>query len=182
MIDDNKIITQVLDGKKDHYALLMEKYHNELFKYIYNLMGNYDTTEDLLQDVFIKIYKNLAKYDSDKATFRTWIYRIASNTSINYFKSKQNQNKYQTDLYEEGTSSSDLDIEEDLVKEEQLNQIREAIGKVLKPKHQEIMYLHYFSSLTVNEISETMNIPIKTIYKALKSSVEKIKMEVKIDG
>lgn len=179
---DNNIIVQILNGDKNHYSFLMDKYHNELFKYIYNITGSYDLTEDLLQEVFIKIYNNLKKFNSEKASFRTWIYKIASNHTINHLKSKQHQNLYQTDLYEEGTNASSDDIEESIVKEEQLNNVVTVMKRVLKTKHLKIMMLHYFSNLTVNEISETMDIPTKTIYKALKSSVEKIRLEVNIDG
>jgi len=179
--NDKSIIKEIIEGKKDHYSVLMNKYHNELFKYIYNLTNNYQTTEDLLQEVFIKIYKNLTKYNEEKASFRTWIYRISSNNTLNYLKSKQRRNDYNTDLYEEGSASSNEDIYEDAIKNEQMNQILKAINKVLKPKHKQIMHLHFFSDLTVNEISESLDIPIKTIYKAVKSSIEKIKMEVSID-
>jgi len=54
--------------------------------------------------------------------------------------------------------------------------------QVLSIKHQHIVSLHYFSGLTVKEISETMTIPEKTIYKALKTSIEKIKKEVTTNG
>jgi len=179
MSEDNFIIIEVLSGKKEQYSILMDRYHNELFKYIYNITNDYNATEDLLQEVFIKIYKNLSKFDSDKASFRTWIYRISSNHVMNYFNSKEYKNR-QHNITLETVSSSD-DVEGDYIKDQKINLILKTIKSVLKPKHQKIMLLHFFSGLTVNEISETTDIPIKTIYKALKSSIEKIKQEVNIN-
>ena len=178
MENDAKTIEYILIGKTDHFSILMEKYHNEIFKYIYNILGNYQTTEDLLQEIFLKVYKNLKKYDSSKASFRTWLYRVSSNHTMNYLNSKDYKNRNGLSIYEEETIESNSDIEEDVVKEEKINQVKKIMDKLLKPKHKEIMYLHYFSGLSVKEIGETTEIPEKTIYKAIKTSLEKIKKEV----
>lgn len=62
-MEDFEIIKQVLEEDKNKYALLIDKYHNELFKYVYNMTNSYSETEDLLQEIFFKIYKSLKKYD-----------------------------------------------------------------------------------------------------------------------
>lgn len=178
MKSDLEIIKEVLNGKKDYFSLLMEKYYNEMFKYVYNVLGNYENTEDVLQELFLKTYKNLKKYDSSKATFRTWLYRITTNHTLNYLNSKNYRNNNVNSIYEEASLKASGSIEEEIVKEEKIDQIKRTIKKVLKPKHQQIMILHYFSGLTVKEIGETTNIPEKTIYKAIKTSIEKIKKEV----
>jgi RNA polymerase sigma-70 factor (ECF subfamily) len=180
MKTDIDIIKEILNGKNDYFSVLMEKYHNEIFKYVYNILGNYETTEDLLQEIFLKTYKNLKKYNSSKASFRTWLYRIATNHTLNFLNSKDYKNNHVNSIYEESSLGSKGNIEEDIVKEEQINQVKKVIEKLLKPKHQEIMYLHYFSGLTVKEIGESTSIPEKTIYKAIKTSIEKIKKEVAI--
>ena len=180
MKTDIEIIAEILNGKNDYYSLLMEKYHNEIFKYVYNILGNYESTEDLLQEIFLKTYKNLKKYNSSKASFRTWLYRISTNHTLNFVSSKDYKNNHINSIYEEGSFKSDSTAEEDIVKDEQINQVKRLINKLLKPKHQEIMFLHYFSGLTVKEIGESTDIPEKTIYKAIKTSVEKIKKEVAI--
>lgn len=180
MKNDYEIIIEVLNGNSDYFSSLMEKYHNEIFRYVYNILGNYESTEDLLQEIFLKTYKNLKKYDESKASFRTWLYRIASNHTLNYLNSKDYKNKSSVSIYEESTLKSSGGVEEDIIKEEQINQIKKIIDSKLKPKHQEIMYLHYFSGLTVKEIGETTEIPEKTIYKAIKTSLDKIKEEVAI--
>ena len=180
MNEDNQVIHRILQGDKDEYAVLMERYHNELFVYIYNLVAQVETTEDLLQDIFLKIFKKLNKYDDTKASFRTWMYRIAHNEAVNHLRSSQV--RHQTTRIEKiDFINDDEDIESDLVKEEKMNQILMAIEKRLKKKHKNIMYLHYFSGLSVKEISEVLDIPDKTIYHAIDSSIAKIKEEVQLD-
>ncbi len=177
-MEDFEIIKQVLEEDKNKYALLIDKYHNELFKYVYNMTNSYGETEDLLQEIFFKIYKSLKKYDRKKASFRTWMYRIAKNYVLNHLQSARVRLKNNTYEYDDNINKSKEDVEETAVKNDQITRILEVMRQVLSPKHYEIMHLHYFSNLTVKEISETLEIPDKTIYKAIKVSVEKIKKEV----
>ena len=177
-MNDIEIINQVITEDKNKYALLIDKYHNELFKYVYNMTGSYIETEDLLQEIFFKIYKSLKKYDFSKASFRTWIYRIAKNYVLNHLQSAKTRLKNNTYQYDDEINSSNDNVEETAVKNDQINQVLKTMERILSPKHYEIMHLHYFSSLTVKEISETLNIPDKTIYKVIKVSIEKIKKEV----
>ncbi len=177
MEEDIKVINLVLNGKKDHFSILMNKYHNEIFSFVFNMLGNYDDTEDLLQEIFIKVYKNLSKYDNSKSSFRTWLYRISSNHTINYLKSAYYKRKTSSEL-DTTYLESDIDIEEELIKDQEIRQILKIIKRKLSEKHQKIIILHYFSGLSVKEIGQILNIPEKTIYKAIKSSIEKIKKEV----
>jgi RNA polymerase sigma-70 factor (ECF subfamily) len=181
-LNDLEIIELILDGEKEKFRLLMDKYHNEMFKYVYNITGNYQDTEDLLQEIFYKIYKNLKKYDSAKASFRTWLYRVSKNHVLNYLNSSRVKIKNKTYEYDDSLNSADANIEEKAVKDDQINRIITVMKNILNDKHLQIMQLYYFSELTVKEIAETTAIPEKTIYKAIKSSIEKIKKEVTIDG
>ncbi|PAT02165.1 hypothetical protein CI105_02135 [Candidatus Izimaplasma bacterium ZiA1] len=177
-MEDNKIIEKVLQGEKDFYGVLMKKYFKEIFKYVYNITSSYDSSEDITQEIFIKIYSELGKYNENKASFRTWLYRIAGNYTINYVKSKAYRNNQQTSLYDDEINNSNEDIVSDVIKDEKITEINNIAATLLSSKHYQIFSLHYFSNLNVKEISETTNIPEKTIYKALKTSIEKIKKEV----
>ncbi len=176
-MDDKVIIKRVLNGETDLYEHLMRKYHNEIFSYVYNMVGQYQDTEDLLQDIFFTVYQKLKKYDESKASFRTWLYKLAANHTINFLKSahKKHQTTSEVDL---NLLSDNIDLEESLIKDEQVNTIITLMRNTLSKKHQQIFSLHYFSNLSVKEISEVLDIPQKTIYKALKTSVIKIKKEV----
>jgi len=180
-MDDRQTIINILNGHKDDYQILMDKYYKELFKYIYNMTYNYETTEDLLQEIFFKVYKKLDKFNPDKASFRTWIYRISSNHTLNFLKKKSNRLNRFTYEYDDAINEANDDVEASAIKDERINQVLKAMEKVLKPKHYQIISLHYFSNLSPREISESTGIPLKTVYKAIKSSIQKIKEEVNTD-
>ncbi|MEC9485567.1 MAG: sigma-70 family RNA polymerase sigma factor [Candidatus Izemoplasma sp.] len=179
---DQEIIHEVLSNNKDAFALIMDRYHNELFKYVYNMTGNVETTEDLLQEIFMKIYQALSDFDADKASFRTWMYRIAMYHTYNYFNRKAVKHIDEYIEVDLSLLTADEDIIDDVIKEDQLDRILDIIKTILKPKHQKIMLLHFLSGLSVKEISQTLDIPDKTIYKAIKTSIEKIKKEVQANG
>jgi RNA polymerase sigma-70 factor (ECF subfamily) len=177
-MDDILLIKRILAGEKNDYALLIDKYYKELFKYIYNMTGSYEVTEDLLQEIYMKVYKNLHKYNEKKASFRTWLYRVSANHTYNYLNKKSTRLNSYTYEYDDSINQASEDIEENAIKDERLNLIIQAMEKVLSPKHYQIISLHYFSNLSPKEISESTNIPLKTVYKAIKSSIKKIKEEV----
>jgi len=177
MTDDTIVIGYVLSGKTEHFGTLMNKYHNEIFSFVFNMLGNYDDTEDLLQEIFMKTYNKLKTYNSEKSSFRTWLYRIASNHTINYLKSSAYR-KHSNSEVETSLLVGEENIEEEFIKDRQISEIVKIMKRKLSVKHQKILILHYFSGLNVKEISETLEIPDKTIYKALKTSIEKIKEEV----
>ena len=157
----------------------MDRHHNELFKYIYRLTGNYETTEDLLQEFFMLLYRKLHLYNSSLASFRTWMYRLVSNHVMSYLR----KNKLD---YHNVSTESELDIflsnednqEDIIVKEEQVQEIIYVAQRILKEKALRILLLNFFSGLTVNEISDSLGLTNKAIYKSIKTSIEKIKKEV----
>lgn len=180
-MEDKQIINDILTGNVDQYSILMERYHNEMFSFVFNMVGQYQDTEDLVQEIFYKTYQSLSKYNPKKASFRTWLYRIASNHTINYVNSKYYRTRTTSEV-DLSLLEGDTDLVEEVIKDEQLNRVVAAMKKVLIKKHQTILALHYFSGLSVKEISESLGIPDKTIYKALKTSIKAIKQEVTTSG
>jgi RNA polymerase sigma-70 factor (ECF subfamily) len=142
------------------------------------MTNNFNDTEDLLQEIFYKVFMILKKFNPNKASFRTWIYRVSKNYVINHLKSANYRLHHGNYEYDDTINKSKEDIEENAINDNRIDMVLKAMSNVLSKKHFEIMHLHYFSNLTVKEISESLGIPNKTVYKAIKSSIEKIKKEV----
>ncbi|MDP4182647.1 MAG: RNA polymerase sigma factor [Bacillota bacterium] len=86
---DEILIKNVLDGNADSFSILVQCYQNQLYKFLYKLTMSKEDTEDILQEVFIRVYNNLYKYSS-RWSFSTWLYSIA----VNVFKSHYRKKKY----------------------------------------------------------------------------------------
>lgn len=156
--------------KKIDFDNIVEEYYELIYSYVYRMIDNISDAQDLTQDIFIKIKKNLYKYDENKATIKTWIYRIATNHVINFTKVKRH---YLLDNIE--TVKSTDDVLMNLLEEEKHRVVVNAIVNNLVQKHRRIMLLYIFSELSPKEISLSLSIPIKTVYNAIYLSVEKIK-------
>jgi RNA polymerase sigma-70 factor, ECF subfamily len=86
-ITDNELVEIVRKRDQERYGEIIERYQGKLTAYLYRLIGSREEAQDLLQDVFIKEYKNLNSFDVARK-FSSWIYRIAHNEAVNYIKRK----------------------------------------------------------------------------------------------
>lgn len=163
---DNQTMSQEevlqLVKKKDSnaYTVLYNMYSKSLFSVIFNLVKDREEAEDILQEVFVKIWKNMDTYSESKGRFYTWALNIARNASIDKMRSK-NFNNAQKNL------SSDnfvhlLDDSNKMVNRIDTIGIKEFIQK-LKPKCIALIDLLFFKGYTQQEASEELGIPIGTV-------------------
>ncbi len=152
----------VLIYKKDEKAFtyLYDMYAKSLFSVISVLIKNTEEAEDVLQEVFVKIWKNLDSYNESKGRFYTWILNIARNTSIDKLRSK-NFNNSQKNL----STDNFVNLLEDSNK---LTNKVDGIGmqefiKRLKPKCIQIIDLLFFKGYTQQEAAEELEIPLGTV-------------------
>ena len=151
-----------LISKKDDraYTYLYDMYSKSLFSVIKNLINDQEEAEDVLQEVFIKIWKNIDSYNESKGRFYTWAVNIARNSTIDKLRSK-NFNNSKKNL------SSDnfvhlLDDSNKLTSKIDSIGIQEFVKK-LKPKCIQIIDLLFFKGYTQQEASEELEIPLGTV-------------------
>lgn len=148
--------------KKDDrsFTLLYDNYSKNLYGIIFNLIKDKEEAEDVLQEVFVKIWKNIDTYNTSKGRLYTWMLNIARNTSIDKLRSKNfnnNQKNLSTDNF--------VHILDDNSKT--INKI-DAIGikefiKKLKPKCIQLIDLLFFKGYTQQEASDELEIPLGTV-------------------
>lgn len=88
-MDDEETIRRVLDGQTDCFAALVEKYQKKIVGTIYHMTRDHHLSEDLGQDVFLEVYRNLPSFNPAKGSFSTWLYRIARNKTLNAIQRKK---------------------------------------------------------------------------------------------
>ena len=165
----------VLIYKKDERAYDM--YSKSLFSVINVLVKNREEAEDVLQDVFVKIWKNIDSYHESKGRFYTWILNIARNTSIDKLRSK-NFNNSQKNL----SSDNFVNYFEDSSK---LAHKVDTIGlqefvKRLKPKCIQIIDLLFFKGYTQQEASDELAIPLGTVKTQNRNCINDLRNYLKV--
>lgn len=157
---------------------LVNNHYEEIFHYIRKQTNSTEDAKDLTQEVFMKIYNKLNTYNSEKASVRTWIYRISHNHVINHFKKAYKKHELKVDDMFLDYFNNSEDVLEQFIQIDDSITIVQTMERILNSKHLKIMNLYFFSNLTKDEISVSLNIPVKTIYNTINLSIKKIRNEL----
>lgn len=178
---DEELIKSVQKGEEDAFRFIVDRYQGKMFAYIMRLINHRDEAHDITQDVFLKTYKYLHRFDTERK-FSSWIYRIAHNESVNWLKKKTRVKVESLDKHVEDYGlqlASSSNIEEQYVKAEVQNEVREAIDK-LPEKYREVMILRYLEEQSYEEIGEHLNKPVNTIGTIINRAKKKLAQEIAI--
>lgn len=155
-----EILPLVLKKDDRAFTILYEMYSKNVFGVIYNLMNDKEEAEDVLQEVFIKIWKNIDSYNESKGRFYTWIVNIARNATIDKLRSKGFNNSQKNS--ELNNFVNVFDDNSKFVNKIDAIGISNFIAK-LKPKCIQIIELLFYKGYTQQEASDELQIPIGTI-------------------
>lgn len=167
-IEDDKYISEALKGREDSYKKLVDKYDRPIYFHIRKMIKQQEMVEDLVQEVFIKAFKNLKSYNHEYA-FSTWLYRIATNHTIDYLRKK----KLQTFSINDPVKTKDGEMEVQLpdnsfatdapiIKSERKAIVQHAIAN-LPEKYRKIIKMRHIGELSYDEISVELDIPLGTV-------------------
>ncbi len=151
MKTDINIIAAVLSGNTREYSHLVSRYQNMVYGIGLKFLNDSNDAEDLAQEVFIKVYKSLAKYKGD-SKFSTWIYRVAYNTALDKVKSSRYKHSRRLDEINEQEIADDTVVTESEGTDFRKDLIKRAIDK-LPADQQVIISLFYFEELSLKEIA-----------------------------
>ena len=176
-ITDEQLVKESLKDK-NKFAILVERYEQKLLRYIKRLTGHYNhQAEDILQEVFIKIYRNLNNFDPN-LKFSSWAYRITHNEAINHIRKKKESMPLETDDTETtnliNILEDETDVQEEAKQKELATKIRQTIYKLPK-KYREVIILYYLEDKTYEEISDILKKPKATIGTLLLRAKTKLK-------
>jgi RNA polymerase sigma factor (sigma-70 family) len=168
---DLVLVDQAIAGDQKAYAELLDRYKDAIYFMLLKMVNNKSDAEDLTIEAFGKAFKNIHQYTPNYA-FSTWLFKIATNNCIDFIRKKK-ANLISIDHTiedQEGPvssptahlQSSNLDPEEQLIKEQNIQLIQEVVGK-LKPRYRKLIELRYFKEYSYEEIAEELNLPIGTV-------------------
>ncbi len=168
--EDYELVKAALEhGDQSAYGKLMSRYKDSIYFMVLKMVHNRDDADDLTIEAFGKAFHNLPKYSPDYA-FSTWLFKIATNNTIDYVRKK----RLQTLSIHESTDDEDgadfsqnikshaLDPEEVFIKEQRAKLMRDVLEK-LNPKYRELIQLRYFDEKAYEEIAEELKLPLGTV-------------------
>jgi RNA polymerase sigma-70 factor (ECF subfamily) len=171
---DEKIALLIQSGKVEFFDVLMERYEGKLRRYGRKFFSEKEEINDVLQDVFVKAYKNIKSFDPERK-FSSWLYRIAHNELINALKKKK---KSPLPLFDLDTLFprffQDNSLEQEIIRKDSAEVIDKCLDK-LEAKYREPVILYYFEGLNYKEIADVMHIPVSTAGIRIKRAKEKIR-------
>ena len=163
-------------AKKDlnHFEKLYSKYHDQIFRYVYQRMDDKDTAHDVTSQVFLKSMNSLKKFKYKGVPFSAWLFRIASNEVVQFYKDKKSERtvQIQTDYIQ------DIVANESELRREQLSIVIEEIAE-LPAKELELIELRYFEKRPFKEISQILNITESNAKVRIHRIVAKLKQSLK---
>lgn len=173
MYKDEKQLIEALQSTKKELAFkqLITTYKKRLYWHIRKIVINHDDSDDVLQNTFIKVYKNIDGFKGDSKLY-SWLYRIATNESITFINNKAKRNGITSEEFQEQVIEnlkSDVYFEGDEI---QLK-LQKAIG-TLPEKQRLVFTMKYFDDLTYDELSEILETSVGALKASYHLAVKKI--------
>lgn len=175
--DDQTIIYEYLQGDEQALEILVKRYLKPIYSFIYKNIGDTVAAEDITQEVFVKVWKNIRRFDLQKE-FKPWIFQIAKNASIDHLRKRKTiafskfENKNGQNVLTETLADTKTDLIESISNKNEFKSIIEKIPE----KDKQILELRHTQGMSFKEISDSLNKSINTIksrYRRILASIKK---------
>ena len=178
MTDEITLIKQLQESKTKEVAFkhLISQYKKRLYWHIRKIVINHDDADDVLQNTFIKIFKNINNFKIDSKLY-SWMYRIATNESITFIKKRAKEKNIDiTDYQHQLVSSLDSD---NWFSGDEIQLILQKAITTLPQKQQLVFNMKYFDEMKYNEISEVLETSVGALKASYHLAVKKIEQFIK---
>jgi len=180
-ISDKKLIQDFLRGDEQSFAVLVNRYLKMVYNFLYQITKDRNILDDLTQETFLKAWKNLKKFDTEK-NFKTWLFTIAKNTALDYFKKKktvpfawfENDEGYNK---LENIEDEEKNLEELIGKKELEKNLEEKLNQ-LSADYRLLLLLRYKDGFSLQEIGDILGRPYNTIKSQHQRALASLKKEI----
>ena len=172
------MIARILQGRRDDYAILVEKYKKPIFNLIYWLTGNRQDADDLAQETFLRAYVKLHRFDRQQRFF-PWLYAICLNLTRSHLR-KQKAPSTPIGMSDVGkreespVSFSENNTEGNIIAQERLSSLRASLLQ-MNTEDREVIVLRYFDERSLEDIAEIAGITLSAAKMRLYRGLEKLK-------
>jgi RNA polymerase sigma-70 factor, ECF subfamily len=158
-IATHELIELLRQKSRQGFNQLYDSYAPALYGIISNIIKDTAAAEDVLQEAFVKVWKNIAQYQEEKGTLFTWLLNITRYTAIDFLRSKQHKQQLKNQSL---IDSEYIERQANVQPNVENSGLRGLVAK-LEPKYREIIDLVYFLGHTQDEVSKILNMPLGTV-------------------
>jgi RNA polymerase sigma factor (sigma-70 family) len=159
------------------YSYLYDHYSKALFVVIYQIVPQQETAEDILQEVFIKIWQNINSYDTSKGRLYTWMLNIARNQAIDRMRSKEFNKRAKTTELTETVYKESVDNQNNMAD----IGLRKTLS-ILPPDNRRLLELSYFQGYTHEELAKMLNLPLGTVKTRIRTTLIQLRKLIGVNN
>jgi len=181
-LTDSVAVAQARDGDSGAFRVLVERHSRNLFRLAYRMTGHQEDAEDVVQETFLRAYRQLAKFD-DRASFGTWLYRIAANCSLDLIRARKrrSENRENHDSTEEGAPDPMQSLADGAPTPERLALSSEVERRVagalddLSEMERAAFVLRHYEGMCIDDISRTLGVQPNAAKHSVFRAVQKLR-------
>ncbi len=175
---DETLVKQALKGKKSAWITLVKRYEKNLYNYTFRMVSNADDAMDLMQDVFLAVFKGLDSFRGD-SPFKGWLFRIAHYRCIEFYRRKRPTQSLD-DVPEQEEESTAVCPEYSTVSGQEVSALHRAM-QTLPFNQKLVVELKFFQQCTFDDISMQLGISTNTAKSRLYSAIDKLKDQLEVN-
>jgi len=168
-LSDEAAVIAVRAGNRDAFRVLVERYSRAVFRLGYRMTGNEQDAEDVVQEAFLRAFKQLNRYES-RSSFSTWLYRIAANYSLDLIRARKSSDPVEDVILAETNAGPDR-----LYESGQVQDTVDAALKTLTQQERTAFVLRHYEGLSIEEISGTLGINNNAAKHSVFRAVQKLR-------
>lgn len=177
---DEKLIEKALDGSQSSWVKLVKRYEGLVFNYCLRMTFNHSDAMDLMQEVFLAIYRNLPAYRGD-GKFKSWMMRIAANKTTDFLRARGRNPLHQADEVDNTDFHSNQSPESEYQAHTENREIVKMLS-ILPEEQRLVVELKFFQHFTFEEISQQTGVAISTIKTRLYTALQKLKGQMEVQN
>ena len=174
LLVDEDLISLTESGDPEAFATLYDRHSRSAYAQAYRMMGQHQAAEDLVQEVFLKVWRNAGSYRPKRGSVRTWILSIVRNRTIDELRAAGRRRRMQEKIEAWAPRSQPSEAFSETWHNSRQEQLHEAL-KALPPEQFKIVELSYFFGYTQVEIARLLKIPLGTVKGRLGLGLKKIR-------
>lgn len=174
LLADEDLISLVENDDSAAFAVLYDRHSRPAFSLAYRMMGQRQAAEDLIQEVFLRVWRSTGSYRAERGSVRTWILSIVHHRGVDLLRSTASRRRTQDRVEASAEKAQPSEAFSEAWRNSQRNEVRQAL-ETLPSEQLKVLELAYFSGYTHVEIAELLDLPLGTVKGRMRLGLKKIK-------